>query len=112
MELADLEGQIRQKYPSLQIVNRDKAYLHVWLPCAQEPLQFLPLFHVIVTLENDQVRCRLFTYHGKQLQQEISGQLETSLLGNVQNLGLCQIVSVPVSTPPRAAPPRAGPGTG
>ena len=98
MELVNLESHLRQKHPSLQIINRQD-YLHLWLPFSQESLQFLPLFHAIVTLDNEEVKCRLFTYHGKQVQkneQNLSSLLqgeEKSVLDNVQNLGLCQGIS-------------------
>ena len=103
MELSDLESHLHLKYPSLQIVNKSD-YLHLWIPFRQKSLQFLPLFHAIVTLHNEEVRYRLFTYHGRKIQESvqkvssIQQNIGNSICDNMKtwnwtNLGLCQGIS-------------------
>ena len=101
MVLSKVKEQLQEFFPNLKLLDQadSRAYIHGWVPFNHDTLHFLPIFHIIVTLEAEGgVRLRLFTFHGKQLQESFYPTLGhcgegEGILTFLGRLSLCQGLS-------------------
>jgi len=67
MDLAELEHRLGQMHPNHRFQDTDGTYLHMWVPFSYPSnLDFLPQFHVILTLHENTLNLTVYTYHGKK----------------------------------------------
>ena len=97
MELSKVKEHLQEFFPNLKLLDHadSRTYIHGWVPFNHETLHFLPIFHIIVTLEAEGgVRFRIFTFHGKKLQESFYPTLRDSgdregILNFLGRLSLC-----------------------